>query len=866
MLTASVILMLTSLIFGIQKKNSGKAHIFFLSLLSTLLLIHSIPFLVADYFTGNGFNDAVIFHLQYGLKGAGFVEYQWLLVLSFAGCIAAMITPYLILRIFSSKNNVRVKRNIISHFWFIAAAFLINPTTIGASIYIYSDLISHRASSNDFNDFYRPAELVQISKKRNIVYIYAESLERTYFNEELFPGLTPNLKKLESIGTSFTQIKQVVGTGWTIGGMTAAQCAIPLFTPSHGNSMSGMDTFLPKAICLGDLLAKEKYQLTYLSGTPLEFAGNGKLYRSHGFKEVLGKKYLLPLLNNPSYRNSWGLYDDTLLDITLDRFKASSKSEKPFGLFVSTMDTHSPNGFMSKSCEGLKYKNDLYPILNAIACSDYLITKLVDGILNSEYAENTIIVVASDHLSMRNPAWKLLTSNPFDRRNTLIIIDPRNKVRETVSKVGSMLDIAPTILPYLGFKGDIGLGRDLRGGEESLSAKFPGINNKLKSWAKALRSFWEFPIVNDGDSIFIDDANREITINNRQFKFPVLIEFDKNNTIFRFQFNTHQQQNKLTAFYKSMDPETPFLWLDNCTVFSQTSSYRKNETCIKYGNTHSLETQEFRLTGKNLKLTLTNIKNVTPLKELVTTEHIIKIDSERFNTDRFIAHAGGAIDNSIYTNSLDSLNLSYKNGFRKFEIDIIKTSDGIFVGAHDWEHWKKNTNYEGDLPPTHKEFKKYKFHNQFLSLDLDDINDWFADHPETILVTDKVNTPAEFSKLFVDKNRLVMELFTIEALQEGLNSNILSAMPTWGIISSMEGNKVQKLIEMGVKDIAASRRVIQENIPLLQELHKQGIKVYVFHVNFNKGKSENYVVCNEMDYIYGLYADEFDFNAQLKCN
>ena len=49
---------------------------------------------------------------------------------------------------------------------------------------------------------------------------------------------------------------------------------------------------------------------------------------------------------------------------------------------------------------------------------------------------------------------------------------------------------------------------------------------------------------------------------------------------------------------------------------------------------------------------------------------------------RFIAHAGGRIEGMNYTNSLEALNNSYKNGFRLFELDIIETSDGEFVAAH----------------------------------------------------------------------------------------------------------------------------------------------------------------------------------------
>jgi len=39
-------------------------------------------YFVSDYFTGDGFNDAVLFHIRYGLSGAGYGEFLWMMLLS----------------------------------------------------------------------------------------------------------------------------------------------------------------------------------------------------------------------------------------------------------------------------------------------------------------------------------------------------------------------------------------------------------------------------------------------------------------------------------------------------------------------------------------------------------------------------------------------------------------------------------------------------------------------------------------------------------------------------------------------------------------------------------------------------------------
>ena len=207
---------------------------------------------------------------------------------------------------------------------------------------------------------------------------------------------------------------------------------------------------------------------------------------------------------------------------------------------------------------------------------------------------------------------------------------------------------------------------------------------------------------------------------------------------------------------------------------------------------------------------------------------------------------------------MEALDLNYEKGFRLFELDFLKTADGVYVAAHEWEHWQDMTGYKGVLPPEKAAFKQFKILGKYTPLDIDDINVWFKDHPDAILVTDKINTPTDFSKSFIDKERLIMELFTLEAVQEAVDAGIKSAMPNWAVVSGIKGDKVQTLVDMGVTEIAASRRDIKYNIQLIKSFKRNGIKIYVFHVNYEEGKDEDYVVRYDMDYIYGLYADEFD--------
>jgi hypothetical protein len=71
---------------------------------------------------------------------------------------------------------------------------------------------------------------------------------------------------------------------------------------------------------------------------------------------------------------------------------------------------------------------------------------------------------------------------------------------------------------------------------------------------------------------------------------------------------------------------------------------------------------------------------------------------------------------------------------------------------------------------------------------------------------------------------------------------------------------------LGITTLAANRKIIETKNKLVESIVKAGIKIYAFGLNFDKGKDEKYVICNERQYFYGIYADKWDFNAALNCN
>ena len=583
-----------------------------------IYMVLSVFYIVSDYFTGEGINEAVIFHLRYGLDGSGFGDYYLIIAVGVALFIASLALSVFYYRMV--KNDVFEQHQKLKHAISISALLLslcVHPTVqfLGEGLLKTIGIENPLSLQYSFSDYYQDPSLTPISEEHpNLVYIFAESFEDTYFDETIFPSLVSELRPIREQSVSFSQIKQAQGTGWTIAGMTAVQCGIPLVTPSanahspQGNSMSKMSTFYSGAVCMSDMLHKEGYKLIYRSGSALDFAGVDKLYRTHQFDDIKGIKELKPLLQNQGYQTPWGLYDDTLFDLAMNDFKKFSKTKQKFAMFISTMDTHHPYGHVSKSCKAQKYKDGTNSMLNSVACSDELIAKFIKQIIDSPYGKNTIIVVGSDHLAMHNMAIEDLMKG--ERRNQFMIVDTRLNSGQKIEKVGTTLDIGATLLPFLGFDGKLGLGRNLLGEEPSLEASFDNFDKLLSAWSQDISRFWEFPKIEQ--DLVLNTTKNNLHIGTTIYKFPILLRLSDNlevSPFFEVKIKFFETA-KLFGYLNDYHGNDAFLWVDKCsriaTLDSNSTISTKSKYCYALGKLGGDITIETLSAEKKLTLDVLN--------------------------------------------------------------------------------------------------------------------------------------------------------------------------------------------------------------------------------------------------------------------
>ena len=555
------------------------------------LVFLSLYFFI-NYLSSDGINDAILFHLRYGITGFGKNEYIFpFLILLLTNIILLILVKQFITNI---NKESSVKLISIIPFVILLTSILFNP--------FYKDiynLFNERNTQKVIDEsLFFEQDIFFNNNKKNVIFIYLEQVERTYLNEDIFPGLTPNLKRLEKASMSFTNIHSPRATNWTIAGMAASQCGVPLLTPvASQNSMSGVDKFIPLARCLGDILNDESYDLHYIGGSDLDFAGKGNFYKTHGFGSVEGWHELKNVINDKDYRSPWGIYDDELLNLISRRITKLSKQEKHFGLFSLTLDTHHPNGYISASCKNKKYHDGSNLILNSLHCIDQLIGKFMDEYLSSDIYKNTTLVLLSDHLALKNTASDILEQG--DRKNLFMIFDESIKP-QLINKIGNVFDIGPTVISVMGSNiMGLGLGRNLIF-NESLSNGYD-IDEIISLNKRKILNLWSFPKIHSGFNISEIDA--KIFFGDRFVKYPALLVLDTNNEIDQIMFDFYNA-NPLKNKAARLDEDINYLWIDKCLKISEYKNikpnYDSNDFCLLLDDKKNMKYDLISLDSKEI--------------------------------------------------------------------------------------------------------------------------------------------------------------------------------------------------------------------------------------------------------------------------
>lgn len=386
-----------------------------------------------------------------------------------------------------NPSNIRLRYKII----YAVVAFVAAFSYLLSTLSFYEYLKAQFGSTKIYETEYVDPEKVNLKfpdKKRNLVYVYLESMENTVASKEnggaADASYIPELENylLDKNNISFSNTNQPVGggsnlsyTGWTVGALTAQTAGIQLKNPIEydRNSMGDFKKFIPGAYTLGDVLKKEGYNQTFMIGSDKAFGGRDKLFSQHGnFKifDLTSAKEEGKI--DEDYHIWWGYEDKKLFEYAKEEAVRLASKDEPFNLQLLTVDTHFTDGYLDETCP-TPYEQKY---LNVHACSSRQVYDFVEWIKTQPFFENTTVVVAGDHLGMQTEFYERMIGSESDYRRTiynLFINSTIDSVSDSIryDRIFSTMDMYPTTLAAIGVKipGErLGLGTNLFSGEKTL--------------------------------------------------------------------------------------------------------------------------------------------------------------------------------------------------------------------------------------------------------------------------------------------------------------------------------------------------------------------------------------------------------------
>ncbi len=383
-----------------------------------------------------------------------------------------------------------------------------------------------KGDSRDFIESYYvdPAtvDLVFPEKKRNLIFIYLESMEMTFANREVGGAFDENvIKNLTLLSQENENFSGTYGEGsmldggyaysggtWTIGAIFSSTSGIPLQTSglADHNDMNTQDAFYPTITTLGDILHDAGYRQVFMIGSSAIFGGRQLYLTNHGEFEFRDLNWAKRTGHLPAgYYVWWGYEDQKLFSYAKETLEELGSGDEPFNFTMLTVDTHMTGGYTCELC-GNEFENRYS---NVYACSDKQVSEFIEWIKQQDFYENTTIILMGDHPTMDATYCRNIDNDYVRRVYTCVLNAPVSPVR-TAYRSYSTLDMFPTTLSTLGVEipgGRLGLGTSLYTNQRTLTEElgYASVSSSLSRFSSFLDEL--------GDIIPTDASGNQIIYN-----------------------------------------------------------------------------------------------------------------------------------------------------------------------------------------------------------------------------------------------------------------------------------------------------------------------------------------------------------------
>lgn len=504
--------------------------------------------------------EELVYHLKAPLDGTN-NDMIWSYIES---CVIISVIVLVVTAVILIKNRKKKRAFFTSVLIMIVISLFM---LIGSISHVWktlniSEYKNNQSASSSFVDehYVNPSDvsLKFPNKKRNLIYIFLESMEMTYSDKEsggaFDNNVIPELTKLSLDNENFSGSSNtlnggvsLLGSGWTVAAMFAQSSGLPLNIPIEGNSMSTQDSFLPGVTTMGDVLEAAGYNQTLLIGSDASFGGRKMLYQEHGDFEICDYGY--SLANGeipPDYRVWWGYEDEKLFENAKNKLAELAQNDAPFNLTMLTVDTHFEDGYVCELCNE-EFGDNQYA--NVMACSSRQISEFVRWIQQQPFYENTTIVISGDHPTMDSDFCTEVSSDYQRKVYTAYINSPVEPTLDTMREY-STFDNFPTTLASLGveIEGDkLGLGTNLFSSVQTLTERF-GVETENSELAKKSELMDELTAdISSDSSVDIEENVEEEATNHPATADVIVSDYDYHTGKFEISISNLSSERNVQA-------------------------------------------------------------------------------------------------------------------------------------------------------------------------------------------------------------------------------------------------------------------------------------------------------------------------------
>ena len=513
--------------------------------------------------------DEIFFHLKVPLDGTN----SDVVLDGINACV-----PLAVLVLFLSIFLIIGLRN--KHGKCMIALFLVAVIACGsagrAAYEVYDELdvkeylVSQKKESHFIEQNYvdpRTTKITFPEQKRNLIYIYLESMESTFASKGDGGGLDfnciPELTTLAEENTNFSDSDKLgggypaYGGTWTMAGIFSQTSGIPIKnseqTDDVNATLAEQSSFSSQARNLEDILADEGYNQCFMIGSDATFGGRRAYFESHGKGQTEICDYNTAKENGQipeDYYVWWGYEDQKLFANAQEKLTELSSKDEPFNFTMLTVDTHFEDGYVCEQCQN-EFGDNQYA--NVMACSSRQVDAFVKWIQQQPFYENTTIVISGDHLTMDSDFCNDV-SEDYERSVYNVFINlPEGldtSFEKTHNREFATLDMFPTTLAAMGvtIEGDrLALGVNLFSDEQTLTEQYgrKGLDKELMKKSK----FYDM-LINDVDIDALQKKRKEEAEKQQEENAD-----NQENTD-----NQEQQTNQPDAGVDTSGIETPDAW------------------------------------------------------------------------------------------------------------------------------------------------------------------------------------------------------------------------------------------------------------------------------------------------------------------